>query len=198
MARPSWAATVATVSSDELVEAIASCTACVLHTCRTRPVPGSGPSSARLAVVGEAPGAHEDASGLPFQGASGRLLDQALADAGIARAEVLVLNAVKCRPPANRAPTRDEIATCRPFLDAQLADVDVVVALGASAARALGLDGPLGRLVGVPVQVRDRVVLPTYHPAYALRRRRSITPVLVSHLRTAKDLAGQRLAPDGT
>ena len=110
----------------------ASCVACSLHASRTCSVFSSGPSSASIVLIGEAPGANEDTTGRPFCGSSGRLLDAALAAAGLARDEVYVCNAVKCRPPANRPPTTAELAACRGFLVRQLASLQpvVVVSIG--------------------------------------------------------------------
>ena len=153
------------------------CTACPeLAGTRTRVVPGAVPHGARLLVMGEAPGAQEDERGLPFVGRSGQLLDLLLAEVGADRADVGVLNTVKCRPPANRPPTRAESATCRGWTSRQLelSAPAVVVALGLSAARWFLGPGTLsslrGRLHAVAVPgVGDLRVLPTYHPSAALR-----------------------------
>lgn len=158
----------------------ASCVACPLHRSRTCSVFASGPSSASIVLIGEAPGANEDATGRPFCGASGRLLDAALIAAGLHRDEVYVCNAVKCRPPANRPPTGPELAACRDFLLRQLAALHpaVVVTLGASALRALGVEfASLSSLRGTPLALPAPFAplrcLPTVHPAYVLRRRRT-------------------------
>ncbi|MCW2608054.1 MAG: phage polymerase-related protein, partial [Frankiales bacterium] len=131
---------------------------------------------ARLAVVGEAPGAQEDAGGQPFVGRSGQLLDRLLAEVGGDRARTAVLNTVACRPPGNRPPTRVETAHCRPWATAQLqlAGPELVVTLGLSATRWF-LPGkePLGTVRGrvheVSVDGPALRVLPTYHPSAALR-----------------------------
>ena len=154
-----------------------ACTACPeLAATRTSVVPGAVPSGARLLVLGEAPGAQEDESGQPFVGRSGQLLDALLAEVGGDRADVGVLNTVKCRPPANRPPTRAESATCRGWTSRQLelAEPAVVVALGLSAARWFLGPGTLrslrGRLHLVHLPgVGGLRVLPTYHPSAALR-----------------------------
>ena len=156
------------------------CTACPeLAATRRRVVPGVVPAGARLLVLGEAPGAVEDASGLPFVGRSGQLLDLLLAELGVDRADVGVLNTVKCRPPANRPPTRAESATCRGWTERQLqlAAPTVVVALGLSAARWFLGPGTLSSLRGRLHTVNHAAthpatylrVLPTYHPSAALR-----------------------------
>jgi DNA polymerase len=118
-----------------LVEAMSGCPACPLSLSRTRVVPGVYPQAARILLVGEAPGAEEDAGGLPFVGRSGQLLDTLLAEAGLVRDELAICNVVKCRPPANRPPRAGEVRTCRPWLDRQVELIDpaVVVTLGATA-----------------------------------------------------------------
>jgi uracil-DNA glycosylase len=167
----------------ELATAVGGCRACSdLVAARTRVVVGDLPESARwsgLVLVGEAPGAAEDAAGRPFVGRAGQLLDGLLTEAGTARTEVAVLNTVKCRPPGNRAPKPDELDRCRPFLVRQLAVLRprLVVALGLTAVRWF-----LGRQSGALSSVRRKVhdvvvtglpaplaVLPTYHPAAAIR-----------------------------
>lgn len=159
-----------------LATRIAGCTACPeLAAGRTQVVPGVVPFGARLLLMGEAPGAQEDASGLPFVGRSGQLLDALLAEVGLSRAQVAVLNTVKCRPPNNRPPTRVESATCRGWTERQLALAapGVVVALGLSAARWwLAPNGgslTLGSVRGRLHEVAGVRVLPTYHPSAALR-----------------------------
>ncbi len=155
-----------------LVARIASCTACPLAAGRHRVVVGSGPVPARLLLVGEAPGAQEDAAGRPFVGRAGRLLDRLLGEVGLDRGTVAVTNVVKCRPPGNRAPTRAEAATCRDWLDAQLTALDprIVVSLGGTATAAfLGHGLRLADVRGRPHDVDGRAVLPTYHPSAALR-----------------------------
>ena len=151
---------------------IGGCTRCPeLARTRTRTVPGVFPPGASLVLVGEAPGAQEDQSGEPFVGRSGQLLDQLLAEAGGARSAVAVLNTLKCRPPGNRVPTRAETAACRPFTEAQLADVTprLVVTLGLSATRWFLPKGTLASLRGRVHEVAGLSVLPTYHPSAAIR-----------------------------
>lgn len=154
---------------DEL--AMRACTRCALSETRTQVVVGLTPPGARLLVVGEAPGAAEDESGLPFVGRSGQLLDRLLEEAGLPRDQVAVLNTVKCRPPDNRVPSREETAACRPWLQGQLADLEpaLVVTLGLSATRWFLGPVTLASVRGEVHLVDGRYVLPTYHPAAALR-----------------------------
>jgi DNA polymerase len=166
------AAAAASPTLEVLAERARSCTACPeLVANRTHVVPGVVPSGARLLVLGEAPGAQEDESGLPFVGRSGQLLDQLLGEVGVDRAEVGVLNTLKCRPPGNRPPTGAESRTCRGWTERQLALAapQVVVALGLSATR--WFLGPTS-LAAVRGRLHERAgycVLPTYHPSAAIR-----------------------------
>jgi uracil-DNA glycosylase len=149
----------------------AACTRCRLHESRTQVVFGQGDPHAELMLVGEAPGFHEDRQGLPFVGPSGQLLNRLLAGIGLRRENVYICNTVKSRPPRNRDPLPDEIAACRPWLDAQvrLVDPKVVVTLGNFAAKTL-LETTVGisRLRGQVHPFQGRVLLPTFHPAAAL------------------------------
>lgn len=138
------------------------------HVDRDRFVPGVGPLSADIVVVGEAPGATEVERGEPFVGQAGSQLDAALEAAGVERAEVYVTNAVKVRPPDNRTPRAAEIEAWRPVLDAELERIDpaVVVTLGNTATRALlETDGGITDLRGRRFERGGRVVVPTFHPA---------------------------------
>ena len=149
----------------------AGCTRCRLHQSRTQVVFGQGDPHADLMFVGEAPGFHEDRQGLPFVGPSGQLLNRLLEGIGLRREDVYIANVVKSRPPQNRDPQPDEIAACRPWLDAQIRLVDpkVVVTLGNFAAKTL-LETTTGitRLRGQAYPFQGRVLLPTFHPAAAL------------------------------
>jgi len=140
---------------------------------RTQVVFGAGDPDAALMIVGEAPGRDEDRDGLPFVGRSGRLLDTLLADeVGIDRAQVYIANVVKCRPPENRNPRAEEIAACRPYLEEQMALVapTVVVTLGNFATKLLLVtDQGITAVRGAEYPLGDTLVVPTFHPAAALR-----------------------------
>ncbi|MDQ3503692.1 MAG: uracil-DNA glycosylase [Actinomycetota bacterium] len=166
------AAARAAVDLPALTACARSCTACPgLAATRTQVVPGVVPAGARLLLLGEAPGASEDVAGLPFVGRSGQLLDLLLAEVGVARAHVAVLNTVQCRPPGNRPPTRAESATCRPWAERQLelAAPSVVVSLGLSATRWFLGPTSLSAVRGRLHDAGGFRVLPTYHPSAALR-----------------------------
>lgn len=158
---------------DELTAVVRDCRACIdLAATRTTVVPGDFPIGARLLVVGEAPGAQEDLAGRPFVGKAGRLLDELLADVGIARSDIAVANVLKCRPPANRTPTRAEAVRCSGWLDRQVALLDppLVVALGGTAlAWALGTGVRLGDVRGQVLPWRGRRLVVSYHPSAAIR-----------------------------
>jgi uracil-DNA glycosylase len=160
---------------ETLAAAARSCRACPeLAAARQHVVVGDVPATGRprFALVGEAPGAQEDATGRPFVGRSGELLDLLLAEAGLDRAQGAVLNVVKCRPPGNRTPKSFEVARCSGWLRRQLELLDppVIVALGLSAAKwFLGPKTVLATVRGVPHDVDGRPVWATYHPSAAIR-----------------------------
>jgi len=160
---------------DVLKAEVAACTACGLHTSRTRTVFGVGDESADLMVVGEAPGADEDRQGEPFVGRAGQLLTAMLHAIGLAREAVYIANVLKCRPPGNRNPGAEEVTACQPFLRQQLSLIKpkVMLAVGGVAAHnLLNTDEPVGRLRNrVHLYGEGRIpMLVTYHPAYLLRR----------------------------
>jgi uracil-DNA glycosylase family 4 len=156
-------------------ESIGDCARCRLCEQRNHIVFGMGNPDADLVIVGEGPGANEDAQGLPFVGASGEMLDRMLSNVlSLSRDEVYILNVVKCRPPNNRTPEPEEIAACRPFLDRQLAALrpKVLLAMGRPAAQTLlGTTQGINALRGTWKIWDGRVpLMSTYHPAYLLRR----------------------------
>ncbi len=156
----------------QLAVQVRDCRNCRLHKSRTQVVFGTGNPAADLVFVGEAPGYEEDRQGEPFVGPAGQLLTRIIEAMGLSRAQVYILNVIKCRPPGNRNPLPDEIAACRPILQAQLACLRprVICALGTFAARVLlHTDAPISRLRGRFHQLGAVKVMPTYHPAYLLR-----------------------------
>ncbi|HEX7138392.1 MAG TPA: uracil-DNA glycosylase, partial [Vicinamibacterales bacterium] len=153
---------------------IGDCTRCKLHTLgRTQVVFGVGNPNADLMFVGEAPGADEDVQGIPFVGRAGQLLTDIIEKGlKIPRKDVYIANVIKCRPPQNRNPEPDEVATCEPFLFRQVDIIQpkVIVALGKFGAQTLlrTLD-PISRLRGRVFEYRGAKLVPTFHPAYLLR-----------------------------
>ena len=158
----------------QLAAEVAGCTKCALSATRTQTVFARGNPDASICFVGEAPGADEDAQGLPFVGRAGQLLDRMIAAMGLSpEKDVYICNILKCRPPGNRRPEPEEAATCIPYLHEQLALVHprVIVALGNTSVAAL-LDSKLGitKLRGQWKLYRGQtLVMPTYHPSYLLR-----------------------------
>lgn len=161
--------------------AVAACTACALCRSRRHTVFGVGHERAHWMIVGEAPGEQEDQLGEPFVGAAGQLLDRMLSAVGLGRAagadgdparQVFIANVLKCRPPANRNPSPEEVAQCAPFLQRQVALVQprLILAMGRFAVQALlATDAPIGRLRGQVHRYQGVPTIVTYHPAYLLR-----------------------------
>ncbi len=170
---PERAARIATQDWAALAQEAAGCQACGLCAQRKQAVFGVGATEGSWLLVGEGPGADEDAQGEPFVGQAGKLLDAMLAAAGLQRGrEVYIANVVKCRPPGNRTPTLDEAAQCAPFLDRQidLIQPKLIVALGKTAAiRLTGSEASMASLRGKRHEYRGIPVVATYHPAYLLR-----------------------------
>ncbi|MFQ5487995.1 MAG: uracil-DNA glycosylase family protein [Gammaproteobacteria bacterium] len=165
---------IASLDWNALEARVAACTKCDLHKSRTQTVFGVGSREARWLIVGEAPGADEDRQGEPFVGRAGQLLNEMLLAIGFKREEVYIANILKCRPPNNRDPRPEEVASCEPYLKRQVAllQPDIILAVGRIAAQNLlktdtRIGAMRGRLysygeTGIPVVV-------TYHPAYLLR-----------------------------
>lgn len=161
------------MSWDELATEVAACRRCRLCEARKQAVLGVGDRNADWLFVGEGPGAEEDQRGEPFVGQAGKLLDNMLAAISLKRgSDVYIANAVKCRPPENRTPAPDEIATCRPFLQRQIELIQpkLIVALGRPAAQTLlQTEIKIGAARGKLHDYRGIPVIVTYHPAYLLR-----------------------------
>ncbi|WP_370683900.1 uracil-DNA glycosylase, partial [Halobacterium hubeiense] len=155
---------------------VTECTRCAdLVESRSRIVNGDGPEDADVLFVGEAPGASEDEEGVPFVGRSGDVLDDELRDAGLPRADVRITNCVRCRPPENRDPSREELANCRPYLEREieLVDPDVIVTLGKVPGehlleRDIAVTSEAGNVERVELGGEPREVLLCLHPAATL------------------------------
>ncbi len=153
-------------------EDIGDCTRCKLHKGRNKIVFGDGSPKAELVFIGEGPGADEDYQGLPFVGRAGKLLTQMIEAMGLQRRDVYICNVVKCRPPENRAPEPDEVATCSPYLLRQIDVIrpKVIVCLGAVAAKTLlQTTRGISQFRGEWLEWRGHKLIATYHPAYLLR-----------------------------
>lgn len=163
---------------ESLASEVRQCRKCQLGSQRTNAVPGQGNPAARIFFIGEAPGADEDAQGLPFVGRAGKLLDKIILAMGLKRSDVFIGNILKCRPPGNRDPKPDEIISCLPYLQRQieLINPEVIVALGAHAAKTLlNSNKSIGQLRGQVHEYSTGLsetpikLIATYHPAYLLR-----------------------------
>ena len=154
-----------------IAQEIRTCTLCPLAKSRTNAVPGEGSASASLMLVGEAPGREEDAAGKPFVGRAGKILNQALLDVKIERNEVFITNVVKCRPPNNRVPTKNEIESCvtaHLHRQIQALNPEIICLLGGTAAKALLGEERLATVRGRLIE-KDHLYFATYHPAGAGR-----------------------------
>jgi len=153
-------------------EDLGDCKRCRLHKTRHSIVFGDGNPKAQLVFIGEGPGADEDEQGLPFVGRAGKLLTQMIEAMGLQRKDVYICNVVKCRPPQNRPPEKDEVAECSPFLFRQIDTIapKVIVCLGATAAKTiLNTERGISQFRGEWLEFRGRKLMVTYHPAYLLR-----------------------------
>jgi DNA polymerase len=153
-------------------ENLGECTRCRLHKQRNKIVFGAGSPGAELVFVGEGPGHDEDIQGFPFVGRAGKLLTQMIEAMGLTREDVYICNVVKCRPPENRKPEDDEVATCSPYLYRQLDAIapKAIVCLGGTAAQALlQTKDSISRFRGNWFDYRNTKLMATYHPAYLLR-----------------------------
>ena len=159
-------------SLEAILNDIGDCQRCGLAASRAKLVYGVGNPNARLVLVGEAPGREEDQQGEPFVGEAGRLLDRILLAMGLQRDDVYICNVLKCRPPNNRDPHPDEVATCEAFLVRQLAAIrpQVIIGLGRFAVHSLlKTSAPISKLRGEWQSYQGIPLMPTYHPAYLLR-----------------------------
>ena len=167
-----------TAELEKIADEIRKCRKCDLGSSRTNAAPGEGNPNAKIFFVGEGPGAEEDAQGIPFVGRAGKIQDKIIEACGLKRTDVFIGNILKCRPPGNRDPKPEEIISCLPYLQRQieLINPDIIVALGAHAARTLlNTNKPIGQLRGqfheyyTGIGTAPIKLMATYHPAYLLR-----------------------------
>jgi uracil-DNA glycosylase family 4 len=154
-----------------IYRAVAACRRCELAEGRRNPVPGEGAPLATVLIIGEGPGQVEDATGRPFVGPAGKLLDRLLAEVGVDRASCYVTNAVRCRPPQNRTPYAKEIKACLPWTTMLIREVDpdLILCLGTPALQVFRPGAKATDVHGEPFFWQGRLVFPTYHPAAGLR-----------------------------
>ncbi len=178
---------------EQIATEVRGCTLCGLHTGRTRAVPGEGPVDAKIMLIGEGPGYHEDRQGRPFVGASGQFLEELLGLAGLRRADVFIGNVVKCRPPQNRDPQPDEVQTCtETYLFRQIAAIDpkVIVTLGRFSMNLFIPGAKISRIHGQPQRVQGRLIVPMLHPAAALHQPQN-RPLLEADFRSLPSLLAE-------
>ncbi|MCX6057555.1 MAG: uracil-DNA glycosylase [Chloroflexi bacterium] len=181
---------------NKLAQEISACTKCALHETRKKSVPGDGPVNAEILFIGEGPGFHENEQGHPFVGASGKFLDQLLAQAGLTRTEVFICNVVKCRPPGNRDPLPDEITACDIHLEEQIKIINpsIIVTLGRIS---MNKFIPAAKITAVHGQMRkvdERFVIPMFHPAAALHQAALKPSILADFVRLPDQLNEARAA----
>lgn len=156
---------------EQIAAQVRVCTRCQLAKGRTHAVPGEGPVTAEIMVIGEGPGFYEDQQGRPFVGKSGQLLEKLLGEIGLKRADVFIANVVKCRPPENRDPLPEEIEACRPWLDQQIELIrpKVIVTVSRFAMARWFPNEKITVIHGKAKRFGDILVVPMFHPAAALR-----------------------------
>ncbi len=162
---------IAEIGLPQISCAVHGCTRCQLSEGRNRAVPGEGNFNADIMLIGEGPGFHEDKQARPFVGRSGNLLEELLNNIGYKREDVFIANVVKCRPPNNRDPQPDELSACKEFLDRQIEVINpkVIVTLGRFSMNRYFPGASISRIHGQPKQIGDRLIVPMFHPAAALR-----------------------------
>jgi DNA polymerase len=185
----------------EIDAQVKACKACILHERRTNTVLGEGDPDARIMFIGEGPGENEDLQGRPFVGRAGELLNNMITGMGLKREQVYIANIVKCRPPNNREPAPDEVATCTPFLERQIEIIRprVIVTLGRPALQhMLQQKISISKMRGQWLSWRGIRLMPTFHPAYLLRNYTKETRAAVwSDLKQVMSELGMKVPPRG-
>ena len=157
---------------EQVAKEVSVCTRCPLHYSRKRAVPGEGPTNAEIMFIGEGPGFHENEQGRPFVGAAGKYLDELLAKINLKRSDVFIGNVVKCRPPSNRDPQPEELASCSSYLERQIQAINpkVIVTLGRYSMAHFLPNAKISEIHGQAMKIRGRLVIAMYHPAAALHQ----------------------------
>jgi len=176
----------------EVAKEVRACEKCDLCKSRKKAVPGEGSGRSGVMLVGEAPGGEEDRSGRPFVGAAGKRLEGLLRQAGLSRDDVFITNVVKCRPPGNRRPRREEAESCHAYLRREIEALNpsLVVLLGVTALKRFFPSSKISTAHGVVVESGGRRYLPTYHPASMIYNR-SLEPAVSGDFREIKKLLGR-------
>jgi uracil-DNA glycosylase len=176
----------------EVAKEVAVCEKCTLYHSRKKAVPGEGPAQCEIMFIGEGPGFYENEQGRPFVGAAGKFLDELLAQAGLKRPDVWITNVVKCRPPGNRDPLPDEVATCNQYLQRQIRAIDpsIIITLGRHSMSKFMPGSKITAVHGQMRKVGDRFVIAMYHPAAALHQA-SLKPALLADFGKLPELLEQ-------
>ena len=190
----------------QVAQEVSVCTRCALHFSRKLAVPGEGPSNADIMFIGEGPGFHENEQGRPFVGAAGKYLDELLASINMKRSDVFIGNVVKCRPPGNRDPLPDELASCSEYLNRQIQAINpkVIVTLGRFSMAHFLPNAKISDVHGQAMVVKGRLIVAMYHPAAALHQR-TLKPTieedflrLPGYIARQRDLLSKRIAETPT
>jgi uracil-DNA glycosylase len=165
----------------QIAKEVSVCTDCALHKTRNLSVPGEGPSNAEIMLIGEGPGANEDAQGRPFVGQAGKFLEDLLAQAGLKRTDVWICNVVKCRPPLNRDPQPEELSACSLYLERQIEAINpkIIITLGRFSMARFMPGVTISRVHGQMRRDGDRFVIAMFHPAAALHQA-ALKPTILS------------------
>jgi uracil-DNA glycosylase len=181
-----------------IAQEVAVCTKCALHESRKKSVAGEGPADAEIMFIGEGPGFHENEQGRPFVGASGKFLDQLLAQAELTREDVFICNVVKCRPPSNRDPHPDELSACDEYLEKQIETINpsIIVTLGRISMSKFFGNVKISAVHGQMQKVGERFVIPMFHPAAALHQP-ALKPSILGDFAKLPDLLNEARAALG-
>ncbi len=176
----------------QVAKEVAVCEKCELHRSRKKAVPGEGPANSEIMLIGEGPGFYENEQGRPFVGASGQFLTQLLEQAGLKREEVFIGNVVKCRPPGNRDPQPEELATCDQYLERQIKAINpsIIITLGRYSMAKFMPGAKISAVHGQMRKIGDRYVIPMFHPAAALHQA-SLKPAILADFAKLPELLNQ-------
>ena len=181
---------------ERIAREISVCTKCALHESRKKAVTGEGPADAEIMFIGEGPGFHDNEQGRPFVGASGKFLDQLLAQAGLERSDVFIANVVKCRPPANRDPQPEELLACNEYLEGQINAINpsIIVTLGRISMGKYVPGAKITSIHGQMQKIDGKFVIPMYHPAAALHQPALRPSILADFAKLPEQLNEARMA----
>ena len=188
------------MNSDDVLKQVsqdvAVCKKCVLHHSRKKAVPGEGPASAEIMFIGEGPGFYENEQGRPFVGQAGKFLDELLATIGMQRDQVYITNVVKCRPPGNRDPLPEELFACNDYLEYQIQAINpkVIVTLGRYSMARFLPNAKISSVHGQSFRIKDRLIVPMFHPAAALHQP-SLRPMVERDFSRLPQLISQAIVP---